>query len=66
MKMRLTTRQRRRDRGLLDDVPRCSRCDGPNDRLPQRYCVACHRVYNRNWNAALHMKRSVPNGGALP
>lgn len=26
----------------------CSKCDGPNDRLPQRYCRACHAAYARN------------------
>jgi hypothetical protein len=25
----------------------CSKCDGPNDRLPQRYCRACHAAYAR-------------------
>ena len=26
----------------------CSKCDGPNDRLPQRYCRACHAAYARS------------------
>jgi len=25
----------------------CSKCDRPNDRLPQRYCRACHASYAR-------------------
>ncbi len=25
----------------------CSRCDGPLDRWPQRYCKACHAAYMR-------------------
>jgi len=25
----------------------CSRCGGPNDRAPQRYCRACHAAYMR-------------------
>jgi hypothetical protein len=27
------------------DCPPCSKCEGPNDRLPQRYCSSCHREY---------------------
>lgn len=45
------TRVRRRQLGLLDDVPRCSRCDQPNDRLPQRYCRSCHNASMRRWRA---------------
>jgi hypothetical protein len=26
----------------------CSKCLGPNDRLPQRYCRACHAAYARD------------------
>jgi hypothetical protein len=25
----------------------CSKCQGANDRLPQRYCRACHAAYAR-------------------
>ena len=25
----------------------CSRCGGPNERLPQRYCHECHAAYQR-------------------
>ena len=25
----------------------CSKCNGPNDRLPQRYCRACHSAERR-------------------
>lgn len=48
------TRARRRGLGidLRDGVPRCSRCDLPNDRAPQRYCRACHAGYQRAWRAA--------------
>lgn len=46
MKMRAETRRRRRESGLLDDVVRCSKCDAPNDRAPQRYCRACKRAYD--------------------
>jgi len=45
------TRYRRRQAGLTDDVPRCSRCDQPNDRAPQRYCKACHCDYQNRWAA---------------
>lgn len=50
-RMLLTTRQRRRERGLLDDEPRCSRCDQVNDRVPQRYCRACHAARMRQYRA---------------
>jgi hypothetical protein len=49
----LQTRIRRRELGLLDDVPRCSKCDGPNDRAPQRYCRACNRAYQQNWKRSM-------------
>jgi hypothetical protein len=49
------TRQRRRERGLLDDEPRCSKCDGLNERAPQRYCVACNREYQREWKRSRAM-----------
>ncbi len=26
----------------------CSKCGQPNDRLPQRYCRACHAAYARD------------------
>ncbi len=45
------TRQRRRERGIEDDLPRCSHCDRPNDRSPQRYCTGCHNTYQKNWAA---------------
>lgn len=51
MTMHQTTRDRRRQRGLLDDEPRCSRCDGINDRLPQRYCRPCHNARMRQYRA---------------
>lgn len=51
MRMRQQTRDRRRESGLLDDVPRCSRCDLPNDRAPYRYCRACNRAYQKSWRA---------------
>ena len=51
------TRYRRRQAGLTDDVPRCSKCDQPNDRAPQRYCTACNRVYQRAWRRS---HRQVP------
>jgi hypothetical protein len=44
------TRERRRESGLLDDVVRCSKCDQPNDRAPQRYCRACKNEYARLYN----------------
>jgi len=47
----IQTRQRRRERGISDDLIRCSKCDEPNDRAPQRYCGACHAVYMRGWRA---------------
>ena len=46
---RIETRKRRREQGLLDDVVRCSKCDQPNERAPQRYCSACNRLYQRDW-----------------
>lgn len=48
--MHAKTRQRRRERGLLDGVMRCSKCDGANDRVPQRYCRACNSAYQAEWN----------------
>lgn len=30
----------------------CSKCLGENDRLPHRYCRACHARYMRGWNKA--------------
>lgn len=60
MKMLQKTWERRRERGLLDDVPRCSRCDNPNDRLPQRYCSGCHAKYQQKWRASHpHVSREV-------
>lgn len=47
----IETRQRRREHGLADDVPRCSKCDGLNDRAPQRYCAGCHARYQQAWRA---------------
>jgi hypothetical protein len=52
MTMHQATRDRRRQRGLLDDEPRCSRCDGVNDRLPQRWCRACHNENMRRWRSS--------------
>jgi hypothetical protein len=49
MMAHVQTRQRRREHGLADDVPRCSKCDQPNDRAPQRYCSGCNRTYQREW-----------------
>lgn len=49
------TRERRRARGILDDVPRCSKCDEPNDRPGQRYCSDCNRIYQRDWRRARAM-----------
>ena len=43
------TRYRRRQAGMTDDTPRCSKCDASNDRAPQRYCMACNRTYHREW-----------------
>lgn len=51
MTMHQATRDRRRQRGLLDDLPRCSRCDSVNDRAPQRWCKACHNAAMRRWRA---------------
>jgi hypothetical protein len=52
-RMLQTTRDRRRETGMLDDAPRCSRCDGPNDRLSQGqgYCRSCHNAYQKKWAA---------------
>jgi hypothetical protein len=47
--MHAKTRERRRESGLLDGVPRCSKCDRPNDRAPQRYCRACNTAYQKEW-----------------
>lgn len=49
MMVLIETRKRRREQGLLNDAPRCSKCDQPNDRAPQRYCTACNRTYQREW-----------------
>lgn len=27
----------------------CSKCNGPNDRAPQRYCKICHAANMRAW-----------------
>ena len=35
----------------------CSKCDGLNDRLPQRYCRSCH---------AAHMRKTRPKYRELP
>jgi hypothetical protein len=35
----------------------CSRCGQPNDRLPQRYCRACHAAYAKA-NRARHAELS--------
>jgi len=51
MKMLAKTRQRRRERGLLDGAPRCSKCDQPNRRASQRYCARCHAEYMKGWRA---------------
>jgi hypothetical protein len=51
MTMHRATRDRRRQRGLLDDRLRCSRCDAINDRSPHRYCRACHAATMRDWRA---------------
>jgi len=32
---------------LVQGLPRCSRCGGPNDRTPQRYCLECHAAWMR-------------------
>jgi hypothetical protein len=46
------TRERRRADGNLGDWGwLCSRCDEPNDRVPQRYCRACHRLYMQEHRA---------------
>lgn len=45
------TCDRRRDAGIRDVIPRCSSCDEPNDRLPNRYCKACHNTYQKRWAA---------------
>jgi hypothetical protein len=52
-RMLLKTRQRRRQLGLLDDEPRCSRCDGINKRWPHRYCHRCHAETMRRLRAAV-------------
>lgn len=44
------TRVRRREAGN-NIKPACSKCDGPNDRAPQRYCKACHAEYQNKWAA---------------
>lgn len=44
-------RQRRRERGITDNLPRCSRCDEPNPRPGQRYCGRCHAEYMKGWRA---------------
>lgn len=45
-----TTRDRRKEAGRRDGnnhAPLCSKCDQPNDRLPQRYCRSCHADWMR-------------------
>lgn len=27
----------------------CSKCGDPRDRIGQKYCLACHRLYQRQW-----------------
>lgn len=47
----IITRDRRRAAGIRDVVPRCSGCDKPNERAPQRYCRECHNAYQKAWAA---------------
>lgn len=49
------TRQRRRRKGISGSLPRCSKCDSPNDRAPQRYCARCHAAYQKNWRQEMVM-----------
>jgi hypothetical protein len=47
------TRDRRRAANNFADWGwLCARCDEPNDRVPQRYCRACHALYMREYRAS--------------
>ena len=43
----------------------CSRCLGPNDRPPYRYCSVCHAGYMRRWRTGQATDRAVKDADLL-
>ncbi len=34
-------------------MPVCTRCGGPNDRVPQSYCHDCHKTVQAEWRSGM-------------